>query len=98
MKDFFKYALATVVGIFMFFIVLLAFGAMSLVGMIASGESVKNVDENSVMVLKLSGTMSERSEENPWDRFGGDMLSTPGLQETLSAIHKAKTNEDIKGI
>lgn len=98
MKDFFKYALATVVGIFMFFIVLLAFGAMSLVGMIASGESVKNVDENSVMVLKLSGTMSERSEENPWDRFGGDMLSTPGLQETLSAIHKAKANEDIKGI
>ena len=57
MKDFFKYALATVVGIFMFFIVLLAFGAMSIVGMIASGESVKNVDENSVMVLKLSGTM-----------------------------------------
>ena len=39
MKDFIKYVLATVVGLLLFFIVIGIIGAMSIVGMIASGNA-----------------------------------------------------------
>ena len=54
MKDFLKYVLATVVGLFLFGIVAGILGMMSLVGMVASGEATKEVKENSVLVLNLS--------------------------------------------
>ena len=59
MKDFFKYVLATVVGLVLTSIIMFALGAMSIVGMIASGEATKSIDHNSVLVLKLDGMMSE---------------------------------------
>ncbi|MBO4825763.1 MAG: signal peptide peptidase SppA [Prevotella sp.] len=98
MKDFFKYVLATVVGLILFFLVFMALGAMSLVGMIASGESTKNVKDNTVFVLKLDGTMDERAESNILSKFSGQASEAIGLDDMLSAIEKAKDNDKIKGI
>ena len=61
MKDFIKYVLATFVGLLLFLVVFVIFGVMSLVGMVASGEATKNVKENSVLVVNLSGVMEERA-------------------------------------
>jgi hypothetical protein len=44
MKDFFKMTCATIVGIFLFFLIAGIIGMMSIVGMIASGSSVKTID------------------------------------------------------
>ncbi len=98
MKDFLKYVFATVVGIIVFTIVAGILGMMSLVGMIASGEATKDVDENSVLVLNLSGTMEEQAEDNIFAQYSGSIANTMGLQETLAAIQKAKDNEHVKGI
>ena len=98
MKDFLKYVFATVVGIIVFTIVAGILGMMSLVGMIASGEATKDVDENSVLVLNLSGTMDEQAEDNIFALYSGSIANTMGLQETLAAIQKAKDNEHVKGI
>lgn len=98
MKDFLKYVFATVVGIIVFTIVAGILGMMSLVGMIASGEATKDVDENSVLVLNLSGTMEEQAEDNIFAQYSGSLANTMGLQETLAAIQKAKDNEHVKGI
>jgi len=98
MKDFFKYVLATVVGIIVFSIIVFVLGAMSLVGMVASGEATKNVSKNSVLVMNLSGTMEEQAGDNTLSRFLGSAAGTMGLQETLEAIQKAKDNENVKGI
>jgi protease-4 len=98
MGDFFKYVGATVVGLILFFVIAGIFGAMSLVGMIASSEATKSVKDNSVFVLNLSGAMSERSESSIRDQLMGQATGVIGLEDVLKAIEKAKDNDRIKGI
>ncbi len=98
MKDFIKNVLATMVGMFGFFIVMGVIGMMSIIGMIASGNAAQNVEKNSVFVLNLSGTISEQGSENPLSMFTGDNSLNSGLNDILLSIKKAKTNDDIKGI
>lgn len=98
MKDFIKNVLATMVGMFAFFIVMGVIGMMSIIGMIASGNAAQNVEKNSVFVLNLSGTISEQGSENPLSMFTGDNSLNSGLNDILSSIKKAKANDDIKGI
>lgn len=98
MKDFIKNVLATMVGMFGFFIVMGVIGMMSIIGMIASGNAAQNVEKNSVFVLNLSGTISEQGSENPLSMFTGDNSLNSGLNDILSSIKKAKANDEIKGI
>lgn len=98
MKDFIKNVLATMVGMFGFFIVMGVIGMMSIIGMIASGNTAQNVEKNSVFVLNLSGTISEQGSENPLSMFTGDNSLNSGLNDILSSIKKAKANDEIKGI
>lgn len=98
MKDFIKNVLATMVGMFGFFIVMGVIGMMSIIGMIASGNAAQNVEKNSVFVFNLSGTISEQGSENPLSMFTGDNSLNSGLNDILSSIKKAKANDDIKGI
>lgn len=98
MKDFLKYTAATIVGLLIFTIIIVAFGMMSIVGMIASGNSTAPVSDNSVMVLSLTGSLEERAENNMLSQFMGETTSTKGLDEMLNGIKKAKDNDKIKGI
>ena len=100
MKQFFKMTLATVCGIAIFLVVTGFFLTISLLGMIASDSASTKVKENSVFVIKLDGTISERAEkDSPINEIldMGDM-SAMGLDDLICAIRKAKDNEDIKGI
>lgn len=65
MKDFIKSVLATMVGIFGFFIVMGVLTMMSIIGMVASSSAAQNVEENSVFVLNLSGAISDQGTDNP---------------------------------
>lgn len=98
MKDFFKYMSATVVGLIVFSLITGVIGVMCVVGMIASESSAKDVSDNTVMVLKLSGMLNERSEETFMSQFGRNDTGVIGLDDVLSAIDKAKNNDKIKGI
>lgn len=98
MKDFLKYTAATVVGIIVFTIITGVLGVMCIVGMVASESSAKDVSDNSVMVLSLSGMLNERSEDSFMDKLGGGAVGTIGLEDALNAIQKAKNNKNIKGI
>ena len=101
MKDFLKYMSATVVGIFVFFIITGALMVMSIIGMVASESSATDVSDNTVFVLSLNGMMQERSERSLFDEvssMNNDATSTIGLDEVLEAIDKAKHNDKIKGI
>ena len=92
--------LATICGIAIFLVVTGFFLTISLLGMIASDSASTKVKENSVFVIKLDGTISERAEEDsPINEIlnMGDM-SAMGLDDLICAIRKAKDNEDIKGI
>ena len=100
MKQFFKMTLATVCGIAIFLVVTGFFLTISLLGMVASDSASTKVKENSVFVIKLNGTISERAEEgSPIDEILDlNDMSAMGLDDLICAIRKAKDNEDIKGI
>ena len=98
MKDFIKNVGATIVGIFLFGIIIGIFGVMSLVGMVASGQATKNVKENSVLVLKLQGDLQEQAQDDVLGQLTGNTFNSLGMDAISSAIKKAKANKDIKGI
>lgn len=98
MKDFLKFTLATVTGIVVSFVILFFISILVVFGMVSSSESETQVRKNSVMMMDLNGTLMERSQENPFDFLMGEDYTTYGLDDILSAIKKAKENDDIKGI
>ena len=96
MKDFLKYISATVVGIIVFSVLVTALSIMCLVGMVASESSSKNVSDNSVLVINLNGTMTERSDEDIMSLINSTEIKCLGLDDVISAIEKAKANDNIK--
>ena len=98
MKDFLKFTLATVTGIIISSVVLFFISILVVFSMVSSSESETQVRKNSVMLLDLNGTLTERSQENPLDFLMKEDYKTYGLDDILSSIRKAKENEDIKGI
>ena len=100
MKQFFKMTLATICGIVIFLMIAGFFLVISLVGMMASDSASTKVKDNSVFVIKLNGSITERAESATiYDEFMnmGDM-SAMGLDDLIASIRKAKDNENIKGI
>lgn len=98
MKGFFKQVLATIVGLIAFGAIVSIMGIMSVVGMIASGQATHKVNDNSVLVLNLSGVIEEQGQENILGQLTGNTVNNLGLDNLLSAIKKAKDNDNIKGI
>ncbi len=99
MKQFFKFVLATIVGVVVsgiLFIFIIA-------GIIAATGSDKNtaVDSNSILHINIKSAITERTPDNPLAGFnfpglGGD--KSIGLNDILANIKKAKTDDHIKGI
>ena len=98
MKDFIKYVFATVTGIVVFSLIMGILFVISLVGLAASSASTVPVEKNSVFPLMLSGQVDERAEEDIMRQLSGQISENLGLDDIISAIKKAKENEDIKGI
>lgn len=74
------------------------FSMLMFMGM-AMGTSAPKVEKNSVLVMKLDGTLSERTEENPFDMLmGGAGTSALSLENMLKAVEQAKENENVKGL
>lgn len=97
MLSFFRSLLATVVGLFAFtfmgfFILLFIIGA-------AAEEPIPEVEDQSVLALKLSGALLERSYEDPFEDFlPGNTVSSHGLLDILQSIESAKDDPRIEGI
>ena len=82
MKDFIKSVAATVVGIVAFLAIAGIFAVMSIIGMVASTEATRNVSDNSVLVLNLSGNVEEQ---------GGDNIIGKLTDNTINPTSKAST-------
>ncbi len=99
MKQFFKYVLATIVGLIFTSIIILIIG----IAIIASASSDKgsHVDANSILHISLNGTIPERTPNNPLAGLpflGLDDNKDVGLNDILADIKKAKTDNNIRGI
>lgn len=98
MKQFFKSVAATIVGIFAFGVIMIIFGFICLFGMVASSSGTPSLLDNSVMVLKLQGEISDKAEEDWLGEITGNQFNQLGMNKILSAIHKAKKEDKVKGI
>ena len=96
MKEFFKMTGATVVGLFVFSIVTFMIAMMTLSGMMAASEATPSVQKNSVLVLKLDGSLSDHGTTSLRDELQGTTSQT--LEDILTAIKQAKTNDKVAGI
>jgi len=99
MADFFKNVVSTVVGLVVFSILTGVIGLMCIMGIIASESATDKVKGNTVLRINLGGVLEERADGNVFNELlGGSSTGVAGLDDVLSAIRKAKTNDEIKGI
>ena len=98
MEQFFKSVAATIVGIFAFGVIMIIFGFICLFGMVASSSGTPSLLDNSVMILKLQGEISDKAEEDWLGEITGNQFNQLGMNKILSAIHKAKKEDKVKGI
>jgi len=101
MKQFLKFTLATIAGIILtsviFFITMIA----ALSALVASGDKPATISEKSILVLKAGVPVPDRGSDDPFagiDIFSMSFTPAPGLNEILSNIRKASSDDNIKGI
>ena len=98
MLQFFKFTFASMIG----FLLALLVGIALIAGIAGSAKDTPEIDDNSVLHLKLNTLITERSAENPFDDLDlpiatGEPTSL-GLVEILQGIKDAKEDTKIKGI
>lgn len=99
MRDFLKYTLATLAGLFIFGFITFICLLFSIIGMFSTSETTEIAD-HSVLVLKLNGTLADHTiEDNDvMSMLMGQVKPAQGLDNIRKAIQKAKEREQIKGI
>jgi len=97
MKSFFKTFFASTLGTLFAVFILSTIFFISLMGMLASSDSVYNVKDNTVFRLNLNGTISDKDQSSPLDALFGTGESMIEA-DIISSIKKAKENDRIKGI
>jgi protease-4 len=90
--------LATVVGLFVFFM-LFFFGIVFIAAIFGSDTEVVEVKSNSVIELNLEHIKNDYAGKytDPWMTILADGEKV-GLSDVINALEKAKTDDDIKGI
>lgn len=99
MKQFFKFVLASIVGILLatFILVIIVVGIIYA----ASSEKTVEVEPNTVLHMAFTTPITERTPNNPLAGLGFlglDKDKSTGLNDILANIRKAKADPDIKGI
>ena len=101
MKSFFKFLLASILGVmialFLFFLITLGIIGAA----ISKQDQAVNIDKNSILHIKLDQTITDRSNKNPMENFDFASFKPEtqlGLNDILSNIKKAKDDENISGI
>ena len=97
MKQFLKFTLAAAAGLILgVFSIIIIFSIVAASG----GSKEVQLDEPHVLRLELNGAIQDRVEEMPFDlsEITGQDVNILGLNDILTNIKKAKTDENIKGI
>ena len=105
MKDFLKVMIASALGFLIAQIIISIIAMVMFIGAAGSVFSSMSsekflLQDNSVLNLKLDGTIVERvAEPDPFTSLlSSQYPSSMGLNDIVSAIRKAKNNDNIKGI
>ncbi len=99
MKNFFKYLLASIIGVLIaaFIMVLILLGIVS--G--STKEQVPDLKDNSILVASFDNAITERKNEMPFGKFSPTDLtsgSSEGLDDIIRDIKRAKDDDRIKAL
>lgn len=89
--------LSTVVGLFLF-IMILFFGIIFVAAIFGGSSETKEVKNNSVIELDLSKVKTDYAGKFHFEDFDYFEISHDGLSDVINAIDAAKTDDNIKGI
>ena len=94
---FLKNILSTVIGIFVFFLVLI-FGLVFIAAIFGGNSEKVSVEKNSVIELDLSEVDNDYAGKFNFKDFNYFESNNNGLSDVINAIEAAKTDDNIKGI
>ncbi len=101
MKNFFRYVLATLVGLFLFWVISL----LIISGIIGSSikssvnETKVTIDPNSILKVEFKSPINDRPTQMDYYSFNPTQFDgNYGLRPMVEAIKRAKTDDRIKGI
>lgn len=97
MKGFFKTFFASLLALVVFTVI----GVLILIGFIVSATSSDKpiIGSHAVLVLDMSHTFKERSQEHPFDvLLNKEDAEVPSLYDMIRMIHHAKSDTAVKGI
>ena len=99
MKSFFKYVLATVVGLIVMGILCVVIYVVGVAALLSGSEKTPKVEEGSVLVIQLDGTIAERAVDDPLARLNpASEEPAIGLDDLLAAIREAQHNDKVQAI
>lgn len=103
MKQFFKFMFASMAGFILSMIVIffILMGIISGMMLSLKDEGSVSISDNSVLEIKFENPIKERTSNNPLENLNFTGLHTdrtPGLDEILKSISKAKADSRISGI
>lgn len=98
MKDFVKYTLATLCGLFLAGIATFVLATIAIVGMLSVDNGTTPIQPRSMLRLTLNGILQEDAPEDPFGTLFGNTYPVLSQKNILAAIQAAKTNPDISGI
>jgi protease IV len=99
MLQFLKFVLATLVGLFLFFLV--SFFILIGIGSALSSNEKTVIKENSILRINLDRPIQEVGVENPFSEFSlpfTDNTDVIGLKDIREALTYARTDDNIKGV
>ncbi len=95
---FLRNVLATLVGLFVFFGILLAIIFVFFAAAAASGNDTPKIEDASILYLDLSGVVVEQTVEDPFQELLSDGPRQLALLDILESIEKAKNDDRIRGM
>ena len=101
MKQFFKYVLATVVGVIAVSIIGFFFLMMIIGVLVSSTEKTVTVQDNSMLVLNLDRQIVDRAQKDPFEDLdipGFNTVKMVGLDDITKSLEKAAFDDRIKGV
>jgi protease IV len=98
MGQFFKFLLASCLGILISVFLLFAIGGIFVTAMVNKADKAVAIRPNTVLHLTFENPIPEQTNNLDINPFDLSQKKTLGLQEILESIQAAKEDDDIKGI
>jgi protease-4 len=101
MKEFFKYLLASILGIIIASLILFIIFLGVIGGIMSSQDKAISIGANTILHLKLDQPINDRKNPMPMFVYNLDIIGADypiGLNDVLNNLHKAQRDENIRGI